>query len=236
VLLPIQHRHALQTSSSRACAQALRAAAIKKPLSIDAYAPRKTFLAIGKVVGTQDALRRLQLRCGDAAMFKSIVNDSREFTMKYPTLKSLFALLTALLAATAFSQNADKQPASKARELSNAEFEQLLVKPESLTIIDLRRPDELTKIGGFPVYLSIQIADLEKSLAWIPKDRTIVTVSNHAARSGRAADLLASKGFKVAGTVGAQTYEERGGKLTKIVAPPPRNRDAQKQVAGPEKK
>lgn len=156
--------------------------------------------------------------------------------MKNLTMKSVLVLLTAMLASAAFSQNAGKQPASKAHELSNTEFEQLLAKPESLTIIDLRRPDELTKIGGFPVYLSIQIADLEKSLAWIPKDRTIVTVSNHATRSGRAADLLASKGFKVAGTVGAQTYEERGGKLSKIVAPPPRNSDAQKQTAITEKK
>jgi len=37
-------------------------------------------------------------------------------------------------------------------------------------------------IGGFPVYLSIQVADIENSLEWIPKDRTIVTVSNHANR------------------------------------------------------
>lgn len=35
-------------------------------------------------------------------------------------------------------------------------------------------------------------------------------------RAGRAADLLASKGFKVAGAVGAQNYETQGGKLTKI--------------------
>ena len=76
----------------------------------------------------------------------------------------------------------------------------MLTKPNELLIIDLRRPDELTRIGGFPVYLSIQIKDLEQQLAWIPKDRTIVTVSNHAARSGRAADLLTAKGFKVAGT------------------------------------
>jgi len=58
-------------------------------------------------------------------------------------------------------------------------------------------------------------------LAWIPKDRTIVTVSNHANRGGRAADLLASHGLQVAGTIGAQVYETQGGKLTKIVPPPP---------------
>jgi len=114
------------------------------------------------------------------------------------------------------------KPKSLAHELSRAEFEALLAKPEQVLIIDVRRPDELTKIGGFPVYLSVQIKELENSLAWIPKGRTIVTVSNHASRSGRAADLLAAKGFKVAGTVGAQTFEEQGGKLTKFEVPPPR--------------
>jgi rhodanese-related sulfurtransferase len=70
--------------------------------------------------------------------------------------------------------------------------------------------------------LSIQAAELEKSLAWIPKDRTIVTVSNHAARAGRAADLLTKNGFTVAGAIGAQDYEGEGGTLVKIVPPAPR--------------
>jgi rhodanese-related sulfurtransferase len=147
--------------------------------------------------------------------------------MKNLTAKSLFVLLTAFVACTAFAQTAtkpqggaDKAPPSKAHVLTRAELDALLAKPEKLTIIDVRRPDELTSIGGFPVYLSIQIADLEKSLAWIPKDRTIVTVSNHAGRGKKAVDLLTSKGFKVAGAVGAQNYEEEGGKLTKIAPPP----------------
>jgi rhodanese-related sulfurtransferase len=118
------------------------------------------------------------------------------------------------------------QPKSQAHELSRAEFEQLLADPKHLLIIDVRRPDELTKIGGFPVYLSVQIKDLENRLDWIPKNRKIVTVSNHAARSGRAADLLKSKGYKVVGTVGAQTFEEQGGLLTKFEVPPPRTQDA----------
>ncbi|HYK60788.1 MAG TPA: hypothetical protein VEV85_15255 [Bryobacteraceae bacterium] len=47
----------------------------------------------------------------------------------------------------------------------------------------------------------------------------IVTVSNHAARAGRAADLPDSKGFKVIGAVGAETYASEGGKIVKIEAP-----------------
>jgi rhodanese-related sulfurtransferase len=141
-------------------------------------------------------------------------------------LKRLLILAAAGSAMSAFAAEPAAQPAPRpkalAHELSRDEFEQLLTKPNELLIIDLRRPDELTRIGGFPVYLSIQAKDLEQQLAWIPKDRTIVTVSNHAARSGRAADLLTAKGFKVAGLLGAQTYEEQGGRLTKVEVPPPR--------------
>jgi rhodanese-related sulfurtransferase len=145
-------------------------------------------------------------------------------------MKIQVALAAALLATTALAAEPAAKPAappkSLAHELSNAEFEALLAHPEKLLIVDVRRPDELTKIGGFPVFLSVQIKDLPERLTWIPKDRTIVTVSNHAARSGRAADLLASKGYKVAGTVGAQTFEEHGGTLTKFEVPPPRNPSA----------
>lgn len=114
----------------------------------------------------------------------------------------------------------------KTPKLDRRQFDALLARPKELLIVDVRRPDELSKIGGFPVYLSIQSADLEKSLAMIPKDRTIVTVSNHAGRAGAAGDLLAGKGFKVAGAVGAQNYEEEGGTLAKIVPPPPKTADA----------
>jgi rhodanese-related sulfurtransferase len=109
---------------------------------------------------------------------------------------------------------------SGAHSLSNAELDQLLAHPESLVLIDVRRPDEVSAIGGFPVYLSIQLKDLEKSLAWIPKDRTVVLVSNHAGRAGKAAAILTAKGFKVAGAVGAQTYEKAGGTILHIPAPP----------------
>jgi len=131
--------------------------------------------------------------------------------------------ITLLLAATAlFGQQAGqkKGSASQAHVLTNAEFEALLAHPDEILIIDVRRPDEVTANGGFPVYLSIQASALAQSLAWIPKDRTIITVSNHAARGGGAADTLTKAGFKVAGTIGAQTYEQAGGKLTRITAPP----------------
>ena len=140
---------------------------------------------------------------------------------------------TGALAAETLPGATAAKPKAQAHELSRAEFEKLLEKPDQLLIIDVRRPDELTRIGGFPVYLSVQIKELENSLAWVPKGRTIVTVSNHAARSGRAADLLTSKGFKVAGTVGAQTFEEQGGKLTKFEVPPARGAAGSTAAAQP---
>jgi len=143
-------------------------------------------------------------------------------------------LFTFLAIATSFAQQSEapkdgkkgKAPASTAKVLTVAEFDALLASPEKVLVIDVRRPDEVSTIGGFPVYLSIQAGDLEKHLSEIPKDRLLITVSNHAARGGKAADLLASKGFKVAGTIGAETYATDGGKLAvKIAVPPPSAND-----------
>ena len=106
--------------------------------------------------------------------------------------------------------------AYKTVKLDRKQIDALLAKPGELTIIDVRRPDELTRIGGFPVYLSIQNDDVEKNLAFIPKDRKIVTVSNHAGRALKIGDLLSSRGYDVVGAIGVQNYEEEGGKLTRI--------------------
>jgi rhodanese-related sulfurtransferase len=125
-------------------------------------------------------------------------------------------LITFLAAAAALAQSGTP---AKAKTLTRAELDQLLATPDKVLLIDVRRPDEISTNGGFPVYLSIQIGDLEKHLDAIPKDRIIVTVSNHAARGGKAADLLASHGFNVAGAVGAETYEKEGGTLTRIEPP-----------------
>ena len=136
-------------------------------------------------------------------------------------------LIAILAAATTLAQTGGagaaqgKAAPSKAKVLSRAEFDDLMSHPDRILLLDLRRPDEVSTNGGFAVYLSIQIGELEKHLSEIPKDRMIVTVSNHANRASRAADLLASKGFNVAGAVGAQTYEAAGGTLVKIAPPKP---------------
>jgi len=73
-----------------------------------------------------------------------------------------FIVTTALLAATAFGQatestnkaNAAKTEAattSKARVLSVVELDKLLEQPSKLLFIDVRRPDEVSTIGGAAV-------------------------------------------------------------------------------------
>jgi rhodanese-related sulfurtransferase len=126
------------------------------------------------------------------------------------TVGSAFAQQTAPT-----GQNHASAPASKARILKRAELDSLLAQPNPVLLIDVRRPDEVSTIGGFPVYLSIQLSELEKYWRQIPKDRQIVAVSNHAGRAGKAADLLETKGLKVIGAVGAQLYEQEGGTLVK---------------------
>ena len=90
-------------------------------------------------------------------------------------------ILIALLAATAaYTQQGDlprtpgaagKAAPSKAKVLTRVELDQLLATPDKVLLIDVRRPDEISSNGGFPVYLSIQAGELEKHLADIPRDR-----------------------------------------------------------------
>ena len=110
----------------------------------------------------------------------------------------------------------------KTPKLNKAQLDALFAKPEKLVVIDVRRPDELTNIGQFPVFLSIQFQDLANQLAYIPKDRKIVTVSNRAHRAGDAGDFLTAHGFKVIGAAGTKDYEEQGGSVLHIAPPPPK--------------
>jgi rhodanese-related sulfurtransferase len=166
-------------------------------------------------------------------------------------MRKLLPFLFLALAAPAFAQ-APPAPAAapaapvaaqaqaapynfKTPKLSRGEVDALLANPDAVLFVDLRRPDEISKIGTFPVYLNVQVDDLEKGLAFIPKDRKIVTVSNHANRAGKAADLLAEKGFKVVGAVGSQLYQEEGGLAVHPIAIPVPRAPAQASAAAPAK-
>jgi rhodanese-related sulfurtransferase len=128
--------------------------------------------------------------------------------------------------ASAVTPAADPAYTYKTLRLNRASFDALLSKPEQLLVLDIRRPDELVKYGGFPAYLSIQTNDVQKSLAYIPQNRLIVTVSNHAHRAGAVGDILSSYGYHVVGAIGVLDYEAEGGVLTNILPPPPRTASA----------
>lgn len=126
---------------------------------------------------------------------------------------------------------ADPAYTYKTLRLNRVAFDALAAKPEQLVVLDIRRPDELVKNGGFPVYLSIQTNDVQKSLAYIPQNRLIVTVSNHAHRAGAVGDILSSYGYHVVGAIGVLDYEAEGGSLTKIAPPPPRTASSAPSVS-----
>jgi rhodanese-related sulfurtransferase len=126
------------------------------------------------------------------------------------------------VAAPAVTPGNDPRYTYKTQRLNRAAVDAVLSKPEQALILDIRRPDELTKIGGFPVYLSIQTDDVQKSLGFIPRDRLIIVVSNRAHRAGAVGDILHGLGYNVVGATGVLDYQDEGGVLTKIAPPPPR--------------
>ena len=152
---------------------------------------------------------------------------------KIQTLPLLTALALAFTAQLASAQQAAAPAAAAASaaapqkwkystsRLTVGQVDRWLAQPDKILVLDVRRPDELIKYGSFPVYLNIQNKDLEQQLAYLPKDRWIITVSNHAQRAGAAGDLLTAKGFKVAGATGSEDYEQDGGKAVSHIQPPP---------------
>lgn len=146
-------------------------------------------------------------------------------------LKTALILTLALAAASSLAQQAPQPWKYKTKQLERADVDKLLAQPEKLLVIDVRRPDELTAKGSFPVYLNVQAKEVEQHLSYIPKDRVILTVSNHAHRAGAVGDLLTSKGYKVAGATGSEDYEAQGGKITRVAPPPPRQTAQAAQAA-----
>jgi rhodanese-related sulfurtransferase len=120
----------------------------------------------------------------------------------------------------------------KTLRLTRGAFDALAARPEQLIVLDIRRPDEVTNYGGFPVYLSIQTNDVQKYLAFIPQSKLIVTVSNHAHRAGAVGDILSGYGYHVVGAIGVLDYEAEGGTLTKIA--PVAARTASAAAASPQ--
>ena len=137
-------------------------------------------------------------------------------------------LALSFLATTTYAQEAVAPAAApaapqpwthKTKQLDRSAIDALLAKPKKVLFIDVRRPDEVVAKGSFPVFLNVQVDELKNDLDFIPRDRTIVTISNRAHRAGDAGDILIAKGFKVAGAIGTQDYEDQGGTIKRIVVP-----------------
>lgn len=128
----------------------------------------------------------------------------------------------AVFSGVAYAQGAANAAAQEQEpELSREQVDQLLAAPDRVVFIDVRRADEVAAIGSLPVFLNIQASELDRFLAYIPRDRQVVTISNHAGRARRSAALLRERGFTVAGVVGVEDYAAAGGSLygKKFVTP-----------------
>ena len=136
---------------------------------------------------------------------------------------SAFAILAAG-GGSAIAQTAPAAPAAAAPAepaLTREQVDALLATPDKVTFIDVRRADEIAASGTVPVFLNIQISELDRFLPYIPRDRQIVAISNHAGRAGRAVGVLRKAGFNVAGAFGVEDYVAKGGSLygKKVVTP-----------------
>ena len=129
---------------------------------------------------------------------------------------------TAILVGTAHAQGSAAVGAEQeVPVLSREQVDQLLATPETVVFIDVRRADEVAAIGGLPAFLNIQASEIDRFISYIPRDRAVVTISNHSGRARKTAGILRDRGFRVAGAVGVEDYAAAGGTLygRKFVTP-----------------
>lgn len=126
---------------------------------------------------------------------------------------AIAALPVGMLAGPVAAQPAPAAPQPDVPVLAREQIDHLLAQPETIAFVDVRRADEVAAIGGLPAFLNIQASELDRFLPYIPRDRAVVTVSNHAGRARKAASLLRQHGFNVVGAVGVEDYAAQGGTL-----------------------
>ena len=115
--------------------------------------------------------------------------------------RGLFVLVFALAASLVSAENLTPEQLEKHLEEGKAFF------------LDVREPDEIRTNGSVPGYVNIPLGQLEKRMGEIPKDKAVVTICARGVRAGKAADLLAKAGYKIAGSCGLMEYKEKGKKL-----------------------
>jgi gluconolactonase len=102
---------------------------------------------------------------------------SRPAGRAFPMTALAMALAAALPVSAGLAQEA-ATPAQTlaAPKLNKAQIDALLTTPDKVVFIDVRRADEISEIGSLPVILNIQITELDRFLAYIPRDRQVVTI------------------------------------------------------------
>jgi rhodanese-related sulfurtransferase len=82
------------------------------------------------------------------------------------------------------------EPGKDKGSISVASFERILKEnPSQILVVDVRDENEVKK-GTFPGALNIPIGELEKKMATLPKDKTIVFACSTGARAGEAYDTV----------------------------------------------
>lgn len=89
------------------------------------------------------------------------------------------------------------------------------LKAGELFVLDVREKEEYAQ-GHIPGALNIYVGELEKRVAEVPSDRSVVCACSTGKRSGLAASILAREGFKrVFNLVGGMTAWKERGNLTR---------------------
>ncbi|WJY26258.1 MULTISPECIES: rhodanese-like domain-containing protein [Sporosarcina] len=87
------------------------------------------------------------------------------------------------------------------KEVTTTEVEQMLAARQPVRLIDVRETEELQEVK-IPGVIHIPLGLLEFKLQDLPKEDTYVLICRSGGRSGRAAQLLESRGYDVMNMTG----------------------------------
>ncbi|WP_028399914.1 rhodanese-like domain-containing protein [Ectobacillus panaciterrae] len=82
------------------------------------------------------------------------------------------------------------------KEITPDEVEQLVHGKKDVNIIDVREHEEVAQ-GKIPGAYHIPLGELESRLKEVPEDKEHIMVCRSGARSGRASEFLAERGYNV---------------------------------------
>jgi rhodanese-related sulfurtransferase len=84
-------------------------------------------------------------------------------------------LLTLLGLASALYAQDPAKPADVKKITDAEELQQFIREQANVFFLDVREPKEIAELGSLKGYVNIPIGELEKRMAEVPKDKTIIT-------------------------------------------------------------